>query len=338
MRSPGLELNDIGYMRYSDKIHHGTWLGYYILEPFSIFNNFRLNTNYWLEWNYSGQLLSRNINLNFNSQFKNRWRINGSASRNSKYISPTKLRGGSSFKNPGSSNFNVNINSDWSRKVSFYLGNYHSYGDNQSSFYHEYWTGITIRPSNSLSISINPSFSVHNSKLQYIDTYEMNTENRYVFGELDQKTLNLTFRVNFSLTPELTIQYYGQPFVSSGKYGSFKMITDPNAVNFEDRYLTYIPEQVSYDIDEDRFDIDEDLNGTSDYNISNPNFNFRQFRSNLVLRWEYSPGSTIYLVWSQSRSSSSSDGVFSYNNDIRDLFDTYPHNVFLVKLNYWFSL
>jgi hypothetical protein len=76
VRSPGLEFNDIGYMRYSDVIHHGTWVAYYLRDPFSIFRNFYLNTNYWMYWNFSGELLSTLANFNFSSQFKNRWYIN----------------------------------------------------------------------------------------------------------------------------------------------------------------------------------------------------------------------------------------------------------------------
>jgi len=74
------------------------------------------------------------------------------------------------------------------------------------------------------------------------------------------------------------------------------------------------------------------------YSFGDPNFNFRQFRSNLVIRWEYHPGSTLYLVWSQGRTSTGSGGIFSYENDTRELFGTVPNNVFLVKLSYWFSL
>ncbi len=80
------------------------------------------------------------------------------------------------------------------------------------------------------------------------------------------------------------------------------------------------------------------IDGIEDYSISNPDFNFRQFRSNLVVRWEYLPGSTLYLVWSQGRTSSDTNGMFSYGQDMKDLFQIVPHNVFLVKFSYWFSL
>jgi hypothetical protein len=338
LRSPGLEFNDIGYMRYADVIHHGTWVGYYIRDPFAIFNNFYLNMNYWMYWNFSGKLLSTNTNVNFNSQFKNRWRINGSFSRQNENISTTLLRGGPSFINPGDQEFNINLSTDQSKKVSFYLGNYHGIGDVKSFRNHEYWGGVYIRPMNSMSISIEPDYSIQNIKLQYVGTTGTDVDPRYLFGQLNQKTLSFTFRINYTVNPELTIEYYGQPFVSAGKYSNFKRITDTHADKFSDRYHVFSTNEKSYNSINNNYSIDENSDGSADYSFGNPDFNFRQFRSNLVVRWEYSPGSTVYFVWSQGRTSSDLNGLFSYGNDMKDLFTKMPHNVFLVKFSYWFAL
>jgi len=338
LRSPGLEQNDIGYMRYSDLIHHGTWVGYQKRNPFSIFRNFYLNMNYWMYWNYSGTLLETSTNLNFNSQLKNKWYINGSFSRQFENISTTLLRGGPSFVEPGSFEVNLNISSDRSKKVRFYLGNYDNFGDHNSSNYHEYWTGLTIRPINSLSISLDPSYSIRETDLQYIETTDFTDERRYLFAEIDQKTFNFTFRLNLTITPELTIEYYGQPFVSSGKYSNFKKITETHADTYKNRFHTFVGNEISYNSTDEEYNIDENADGINDYAIENPDFNFRQFKSNLVVRWEYLPGSTVYFVWSQGRTSSDSNGIFAYGNDMKDLFDVHPHNVFLIKLSYWFSL
>jgi hypothetical protein len=337
-RSPGLELNDIGYMRYSDVIHHGTWVGYYLRDPFSIFNNFFLNTNYWMYWNFSGELQSFNTNLNFNTQFKNNWRLNGSLTRASENTSTNLLRGGPSFIQPGGMEYNLNMSSNQSKKVSFYLGSYQSVGDVKSYRYEEYWTGVEIRPMNALSLSIDPSFSKSERELQYVSTVNMGGSPRYIFASLDQKTLGLTFRLNYTFTPELSLEYYGQPFVSSGKYSVFKRITNPVANRFNDRYRTFNGSDLTYDAIGNSYSVDETQDGISDYSFNNPNFNFRQFRSNLVLRWEYKPGSTLFFVWSQGRTSSVTDGSFDYRRDINDLFGVTPHNVFLVKFSYWFSL
>ncbi len=338
LRSPGLEFNDIGYMRYSDVIHHGSWAAYYIRNPFAIFNNFYLNTNYWAYWNFSGKLLSFYTNLNFNTQFKNRWRLNGSFTRQSKSTSTTLLRGGPSFLNPGNEGFNLNLSTDQSKKISFFAGIYQSFADKKSSHYQQYWGGVDLRPFNSLSVSFEPEYGIQNNRLQYVTTNGPNGDTKYLFGELDMKTMSFTFRVNYTINPELSIEYYGQPFVSAGKYSNFNRITDPKADEFSDRYRIFEPSEITYNSENNLYSIDENLDGNYDYSFGNPDFNFRQFRSNLVVRWEYLPGSVLYLVWSQGRTSNASTGVFSYGNDMKDLFGIVPQNIFLVKLSYWFAL
>jgi hypothetical protein len=338
VRSPGLEFNDIGYMCYSDVIHHGTWVAYYLRDPFSIFNNFYLNTNYWMYWNFSGKLLSFLLNTNFSSQFKNRWGINGNLTRVNENTSTSMLRGGPSFSVPGSAEMNLNISTDQSKKVCLNIGNYHGMGDVKYYLCHAYWIGANIRPMNALSISFEPEYTTLNKELQYVETVDNNNDPRYLFAELDQKTVSFTFRINFTLNPELSLEYYGQPFVSAGKYANFKRITNTDADNFNDRYYIFSDSELSYSSTDNAYAIDENTDGVKDYSFDNPDFNFRQFRSNLVIRWEYLPGSTLYLVWSQSRTSSASDGLFSYGNDMKDLFGIVPHNVFLLKFSYWFSL
>lgn len=335
VRSPGLEFNDIGYMRYSDVIHQGSWMGYYLRNPFWIFNNFYLNTNLWMYWNFSGKLLSMNHNTNFNSQFKNKWRLNGQFNLQGENVSTTMLRGGPSIILPGNKSFNLNLGTDYSKKLSFFLGNYHGLGNENSFRAHEYYAEINYRPSNSVSISIQPDFFIQRQELQYVSQTGTSENPAYIFGKLDQKTLGITFRINYTINPELSIEYYGQPFISAGKYTDFKNITQPQAGKFIDRFHTFSPDEISFNAASNEYDISD---GVGNLSISNPDFNFRQFRSNLVVRWEYLPGSTIYLVWSQGRTSSDSNGMFSYQNDVKNLFKVTPRNVFLVKFSYWFAL
>jgi hypothetical protein len=338
VRSPGLEFNDIGFMRYSDVIHHGTWVAYNLRNPFFIFNNFYLNTNYWMYWNFSGKHLSTFYNVNYNAQFKNRWYINGSATRENENISTNFLRGGSSIILPGSQEFNLNVSTDQSKKFVFNIGSYYGYGDVNSYWSYSYWTGIYVRPMNSLSVSVEPNYSVQNSTGQYVNTNDFNGNARYVYGEMYQKTFSLTFRLNYTINPELSLEYYGQPFVSAGKFTNLKIITVPDAGLFRDRFHIFTPEEISYEASGNKYTVDENTDGISDYSFDNPNFNFRQFRSNLVIRWEYKAGSTLYLVWSQMRTSTASNGSFAYGKDMNELFRITPYNVFLVKFSYWFSL
>jgi hypothetical protein len=338
VRTPGLELNDIGYMRYTNIIHHGTWVAYYIRNPFFIFNNFYLNTNYWFYWDLSGKKIAGLTNMNFNSQFKNRWRINGSVTRVSENVSTSLLRGGPSFIYPGGQEYNLNISTDQSKKFIISTGGYLNVGDVKADRTHAYWLGAEIKPLNSLSLSFEPQYSTTDSKMQYVSEATMGSESRYLFAEINQKTIYLTFRINYTINPELTIEYYGQPFISAGKYSNFKRVTDPGADRFADRYHLFTGSEINLNAADNVYYIDEDHNGSADYSFGNPDFNFRQFRSNMVVRWEYKPGSTLYLVWSQGRTGTASDGLFRFGDDMKDLFKVVPHNVFLVKFSYWFSL
>jgi len=338
VRSPGLEFNDIGFMRYSDVIHHGSWVAYYVRNPFSIFNNFYLNTNYWMYWNFSGNLLGVYANTNFNSQFKNRWRLNGNFTRVGENISTSMLRGGPSFTMPGGTEMNLNLSTDQSKKVAFFAGSYQGFGDSNSERSHAYWIGLNARPVNALSVSLDPEFTKISKTLQYVTATQINSETKYLFGAIDQKIMSFTFRLNYTFTPELSLEFYGQPFVSAGKYSEFKKITIPDAVDFANRYHVFSGNEIAYSEAENLYAIDENRDGIDDYSFDNPNFNFRQFRSNLVLRWEYLPGSTMFFVWSQGRTSNASDGTFDYGSEMSELFGADPHNVFLIKLSYWISL
>lgn len=337
-RSPGHEFNDVGYMRYSDFIHHGTWMGYYLREPFGIFRNLYINSNYWTYFTTDGEWLSVAANVNFNSQFKNRWRINGSITRQNESKSVNKLRGGPVFKEPGYTNFNINMNSDRSKKIYGYAGNYYKFHDDDRGMVKEYWIGATYRPLNNLSLSLSSSYVDISDELQFVGIKEYNGNDKYIFGTIDQKLLNFTIRINYTITPELSIQYYGQPFMSAGRYSKFKRITDPKADNFDDRFDIYTLNQISHTSKDSEYEIDENRDGNVDYSFNNPDFNFRQYRSNVVLRWEYSAGSTLYLVWSQGVTSSGSDGDFSFKDDFSALRKTRPHNVFLLKFSYLISI
>jgi hypothetical protein len=141
------------------------------------------------------------------------------------------------------------------------------------------------------------------------------------------------------MSPNLTFQYWGQPFIATGKYYDQKYIISPMAKNYTDRFHTYSAEEISFDTD--HFNIDENRDGNIDYTLDNNDFNVKQFLSNLVVRWEYSPGSTLFLVWSQTRDFYTNTGKMDFINNLSDLFNkgkNTPHNVFLIKFSYRFGL
>ena len=129
-----------------------------------------------------------------------------------------------------------------------------------------------------------------------------------------------------------------QPFLFAGAYSTFRSVTDPINDDLYSQFHEFSDSEIFYNEDDNIYEIDENQDGTMDYNFENPNFNFFEFRSNLVARWEYIPGSSIYLVWSQGRVDDNSMGEFNFVEDMDNLFSTVPHNIFLIKFSYRFSL
>ncbi|OPZ52176.1 MAG: hypothetical protein BWY89_01969 [Bacteroidetes bacterium ADurb.BinA012] len=167
----------------------------------------------------------------------------------------------------------------------------------------------------------------------------INQPERYIFGSIDQKIYSISIRTDFNITPDLTIQYWGQPFFGSGNYSGFKRITDPVAASLDDRYELLDGGVITYAIKERKYIIDENLDNSPDYNFSNPDFTVSEFLHNLVVRWEFLPGSTAYLVWSQSRDHYTGDGRYSLSRQSYNLFHgTKAHDIFLVKFSYRFGL
>jgi hypothetical protein len=163
-------------------------------------------------------------------------------------------------------------------------------------------------------------------------------EDRYLLGMIDRKTLGLTIRADLAVTPQLTIQYYGNPYISVGEYLDIKKVIDPLSSYPDQIYHTYQPEEIQYDPDNNQYLITESYPEGSSFTLDNPDFNFKQFRSNLVARWEYKPGSTLFFVWTHGRTGYDNISNLSVSESMNSLFDLYPENIFLIKFNYWFQI
>jgi hypothetical protein len=195
---------------------------------------------------------------------------------------------------------------------------------------------LSLRLSNRLSVSGSASYERGVDNLQYVATVDAGGEPRWVLGRIEQDTWTFTVRADLSITPDLTVQYYGSPFIGTGLYTDFKKATDTLARANTDRFHISGPEEIRYLPDTNSYRVTEAANGAS-YSFANPDFSFRQFRSNLVARWEWRPGSSLYAVWSQGRTGSIPYWDGSFSDNWSALWGTRPDNVFLVKLSYWFS-
>jgi hypothetical protein len=337
-RSPGFELNDMGFMRNADEINQFAWVGYSIRNPFSIFRRMSFNTNQWLDFEYGGENTYQAFNFNTSAGFRNNWSYNASITRENERISVSELRGGPSMKLPGNVNVNGGIDTDSRRRISGGIGGNTTILDDEAGESSGIWTYLAWRPNNAIRVEVNPEYSRYRPDLQYMQTTEDTAgQPAYVFGDLDQETFDVSLRLDYSITPRLTVQYYGMPFVSAGKYGDFKRVTSPRAGSYEERFVR-VGDTATQNPDDGNWSVDENGDGTAEYSFFDQDFNVRDFNSNLVVRWEYSPGSSVYLVWSQSRTGFVPDGTFEVRNDLDSLFDVHPHNVFLIKINRWFDL
>ncbi|MFC1791791.1 DUF5916 domain-containing protein, partial [Gemmatimonadota bacterium] len=186
------------------------------------------------------------------------------------------------------------------------------------------------RPSGRADLSLGPFFSRNLNDLQWVRKFALD-EDHFLFGRIDQKTLGLTGRLDFTFTPDLTLQVYAQPFVAAGAYSQFKQLGDPRAKRYEDRFVG-----VGASLDDGSLLVDLDGDGETE-SFGNPDFNFKQFRSTMVLRWEYRPGSLLYVVWSQGRDHSGEMGQLNFGESLGDLFSQPGENVFMVKLSYWIT-
>ena len=337
-RSPGLELNDVGYMRNADNIFQANWAQYRIWDPFFLFNSFSMNVNQWNIFNFGRELTSVGGNVNFHFNFRNEWGFHMGINRNGRELSASALRGGPSLLLPGSWYTWIAANTDHRKPFQLEVNGSYSNADDGISFSRSIRAGLRWRANDRCSVNAIQYFGVNRDAHQYIDTIELDSENRYIMGCIDQKTMVTVLRLDVCITPNLTIQFYGQPFVSSGSFSSIKRMTDTRAGNIHDRSHIFESDEIVYNTVDEQYCIDENGDGRTDYTFEKPDFNFRQFRSNLVIRWEYAPRSTIFLVWSQDRTGLEDIGRFNYSSDMRGLFNVYPTNIIMLKINKWFSI
>jgi hypothetical protein len=226
------------------------------------------------------------------------------------------------------------LHTDYSKKVVVGLDYSYEYKGNNSALSYELKPGVTYRPFRTFTIGVSGDLIDNNDNLQYVATRTYNTEERYILGTIDQKTFGLTLRLNLNITPEFSIQYYGSPFISTGTYSEFKYVTNAVADIYDDRFALYDNVVLS----DGNYLLDENNDLVTDYTIPNPDFNFHEFRSNLVAKWEYRLGSFIYFVWSSERSGNTGASQASMKESYKELRSIFPNNIFLIKLNYWFSL
>jgi len=332
-RSPEFEANDIGFMTSTDYFSPWLWAGYHHSQPTKHFNRWNVNFNAWTSQTFGGERTGLGGNVNLSGTLKSFWGGYFGVMRQAEATSTTALRGGPSLKTEAGWRGWGGMWSDSRRAVNLNLNSWWGVRPESESWDVGFGPGVSWRASSSARVSLNTSLSLRNEDRQWVRRLGDSSAPDFLLGALDQKTVGITGRVDYTFSPDLSFQLYLQPFFGSASYTDFKSVADPQGESYEDRIRRLAVTQV----DGDTYSGDVDGDGVAE-TWSNPNFNFGQFRANAVVRWEYLPGSSIFVVWSQGRNQFlSGDGSFEFDREWDRLFDQRPDNVFLIKVSYWLN-
>ena len=334
-RSPELELNDAGFMQTADEINHFTWAGYQRTRPFMGFRNARINYNHWLRWDFGGQFLYGAVNTNAHVWLKNYMRMGTGITYNPYDVSNNALRGtGSLRRPPGMGMFNY-WSSDERKKATVGVEMFNAWGFGKTIRIANIGFWSSYQPSNAIRIALGPNYGYSYRKQdQFVDQTSYNGQQRTIVSAVRQRDFSITTRLTCNITPDLTIQYYGQPFIFRALYEGYGFVKDPLNPDYDARFQRFESGQIANN--GNTYTIDENGDGAADYSFSKPDFNFIQFRSNLVVRWEYVPGSELYLVWSQGSTPAAFDDLDTplAKSLFSNVFDEQARNVFLLKCTY----
>ncbi|WP_374959851.1 DUF5916 domain-containing protein [Gilvibacter sp.] len=335
-RSPELELNDIGFLRQADDIRQYANVRRFWNKPTSWFRQANLGFNQFTSYDFEGNYNRIQYEVNGFINWKNNWWTEVGGAHKPRIFTNTFLRGGPRWRFSQENFFFLFSGTDQRKRLSGTLGYVHSDANQNNFQFRRYVLRLRYQPINSLSASLDVEYEKNPNKTQYVSETVFGQTPRYILGEIDNESLSTTLRVNYNINPNLTIQYYGQPFIFKASFTNFNYVNDATAVDLNERVTWYDDNQISFA--DGLYSVDEDRDGNTDYAFGNPDFAFVQFRSNLVLRWEYIPGSEIFLVWSQGIT-----GLGDPSNDFNTIIDNQllqqrPQNTFLIKATYRFVL
>jgi hypothetical protein len=333
--SPGYDVNDLGFLSYADVINYHVGSGYRWTKPTKISRYAQLVIAKFGSYNFGGTSVGAGWLLAYYYQFLNYYSIEGNFCVYPRAFNHRATRGGPLMIEPAGTWGYIYLRSDSRKKVVGVL-NVEATSDEFQYRYLRISPEIEWKIRSNLLLEFQPEYARQQRGLQYITTVEDPLSplygNHYLFGELDQKTLSASFRLNWTFTPYLTWQIYAQPLISTGHYTNLKELKRARSYDF----LIYGEEGST--IDYDSYTIDPDGNGPMDsFQIDKPDFNIHSFRLSAVLRWEFAPGSTLYLVWTQNRFEDDNSYRWRPGRSLQTLSSLKPDNILMLKMSYWFT-
>jgi hypothetical protein len=344
-RSPGFEVNDVSFITRADYWMNNANILRQWTKPTKTYRSRVIILGGQEQTNFDGDRTDGQMHVYFNQNFLNYWFANAFYIRHPVSLDDRLTRGGPVVKRTGYNFWSGLLASDNRKPVVVQSSIDYSTGIGDRTHGFDLDETLILKPKSNVKLSLGPGFSASTSSEQYVRTVADPTAtkfygSRYVFADLAQKTFSMNTRMDVTFTPSLTLQLYAQPFISSGAYSAFKEFNNPRGLD----KTVYGPGgqgsiSSSGTGDSKVYTIDPDGSGpAASFTVGNPDFNFRSLRGTAVMRWEYRPGSTLFLVWNQIRSDQVAVGDFDFNRDRQALFRAHPDNVFLVKLNYYIGL
>jgi hypothetical protein len=333
--SPGFELNDAGFQTDADRIYFSGTLTRRWVQPGKVFRNFSTTLRLEKFLNYGGSNLHQGVYLSGSGTFNNLWNVSYQVGYGGTALNDRVTRGGPMRTRPSSTSVQGSVGTDGRKSVA--VGISGTYTDTETgSWSTSAGVNVTFRPQGAFDLTLTSGIGQSREDAFYVTqgvdaTATATYGSRYIFGDLYQHRLDTTVRLNWLLSPDISIQLYAQPFLATGDYEKFKALSQPSSYE----HLTYGEDGSSITFDEPSQTYTTlGAPGATPISFLNPDFRVRSLRGNLVFRWEYRPGSTLFLVWNHGRGSRSFDPTW---NGLDDLFDL-KQNVFLVKLNYYLNL
>ena len=334
LRSPGYELNDLGYLRQADLVDQSTTLSYVVTDPGKRLRNYSASLTQSSSWNYDKEPLTGSLSAEFDGKLNSLWGLNASISRSRYQLNTRRLRGGPALYLPPSLKGGFSSNSDSRKNVVLSYSWYFAQAEEQSLQYSYMSPSISWQATNTLDMSTGLSYTSNKDHHQYLSTVATNAGDEYILGHLDQKSLSMTFRFDYLLSRDLSLQYYASPYVSTGEYSHYKVLQDPRSKNDSQRFHYYSDAEIT--AVEDGFAF-ASTGSHGPLSLSNPDFSFGELRSNLVLRYEYRPGSTAYLVWSQTRGIYGSSAGKGLSDTLGELGRGLHDDIIMLKVSHWIS-
>jgi len=338
--SPGFDHNDLGFQWNANKINGHVALGYKWFESDGIFRRKTIYTAHSQSYDFEGDRINSLYMFFTHFELENYFNIGFDGGYFPGSFSKSLTRGGPKALTPTAYFLSVDgytdRRKDYIIQYEAQIGSDELNGDEYSIGFDFEW-----KPVPQVEFSIGPKYYRNLAMLQWVTSVEDEKStktygSRYVFGEMEQKTLSANIRLNWTFTPKLSLQLFVQPLMSVGKYSNFKELDAPRTLNYN--YYGENESTITYDSENSEYTVDPDGSGKSNFDFENPNFNFKSFRANLVFRYEVLPGSTFYFVWTNDRANDENQNNFDVVNDFTNLWKAETDNVFLLKFTYWIDM